>query len=97
MTTDVADAANDTTLGPYSFRVFVDCAWTKLHAKTLTVVGRRKEEPIGGGKRKRPKTADWKVGKRARTATKVREDRGEVPDEPVTSLVISPRILRPHT
>lgn len=60
MTGDVADEWNKTTLGPYSFRVFVDCALTVLRFTTSkevglrNIVGRRaKEENDCGRKRKR--------------------------------------------
>jgi hypothetical protein len=65
---DVKDDFNLTTLGPYSFQVFVLAGWTmtKMQGKNGTdastnarmLQGRRKEMNIGTGKCKRPTATD---------------------------------------
>jgi len=64
VTIDVAEEYNSTTLGPFSFQVFVLAAWTdkKLKGKSKSqaienhkvLEGRRATEIVGKGCRKRP-------------------------------------------
>ena len=58
MQDDVSDVVNNTTLGPYSFRVFVDCGWTEKRMKQSKaapqLIGRRPIQQVSHGKRKRP-------------------------------------------
>jgi hypothetical protein len=65
---DVKDEWNRTTLGPYSFQVFVLASWTMKKVKgknskeadqnAQALQGRRKELDVGTGKRKRPLIAE---------------------------------------
>ena len=73
MESDVSEVKNMTTLGPYSFRVFVDCAWTKLHmGKEKNATGRRPVKQVGHGRRKRPMAEEVeKTGKKVKKATHV--------------------------
>ncbi|KAF7798752.1 hypothetical protein EIP86_009977 [Pleurotus ostreatoroseus] len=57
---DVAQEVNDTTIGPYSFRVFVDCGYTRKYTvEAERPKGRRALLQIDGGVRKRLKVEDW--------------------------------------
>jgi hypothetical protein len=66
--TDVADEYNSTTLGPFSFQIFVLAAWTdkKLQGESKSqaaenhrvLQGRRALDIIGKGSRKRPLSLD---------------------------------------
>ncbi|KAJ7478782.1 hypothetical protein B0H11DRAFT_2423767 [Mycena galericulata] len=52
---DVRDDSNKTTLGLYSFRTFVDCAWSAKYVGTGGVpTGRRPLVSVGQSNRKRP-------------------------------------------
>lgn len=57
---DVKHCVNETTLGPYSFRIFVDAAWTQEHMVKAGKVGpgRRKRISAGPANLKRPRIAD---------------------------------------
>ena len=61
MTSDVRDAYNLTTLGPYSFRCFVDCAFTPKRLESRTLRGCRQLVIVGTGRRKRPTTDTIKL------------------------------------
>lgn len=56
---DVSQVYNSTTLGLYSFRVFVDAIWS-LAKVTNIPMGRRPLEIIGKSHRKRPLADDIK-------------------------------------
>lgn len=68
MKTDIKDLPNNTTLGPYSFRLFVSAIWSvktmegtsKQDAATncQALEGRRAETLVNGQVRKRPLAAD---------------------------------------
>ncbi|KAJ7176357.1 hypothetical protein C8R43DRAFT_1198025 [Mycena crocata] len=61
VTSDVRDDVNETTLGLYSFRIFVDCAWTAQKvAKTMEGLPRGPRPTVHAGRsnRKRPLAAD---------------------------------------
>ena len=65
---DVKELCNITTLGPYSFRIFVDCSYTEKYMQAgPKPKGRRAVEVVGHGVRKRPTMAAIR-----RTATHVR-------------------------
>ncbi|KAK7436536.1 fatty acid synthase alpha subunit Lsd1 [Stygiomarasmius scandens] len=55
---------NETTLGPYSFQIFVDTVWSKEHmdADATKLVGRPAIEHFGNGHYKRPKIANIRSG-----------------------------------
>lgn len=57
---DVREEVNKTTLGLYSFRIFVDCAWSKQKvAKSGGLpLGARPVLKVGSSNRKRPCAGD---------------------------------------
>jgi len=57
---DVIHELNKTTLGPYSFHVFVSASWTVLHTVNGLPQGWRPLEVVGKSHMKRPKVADMK-------------------------------------
>ncbi|KAJ4500573.1 hypothetical protein C8R41DRAFT_810021 [Lentinula lateritia] len=64
---DFKHCVNETTLGPYSFKVFVDCAWSKEHIEVAggetVLIGRRPILKDGTGNSKRPKKGQIPSGK----------------------------------
>ncbi|KAJ3846251.1 hypothetical protein EV368DRAFT_70070 [Lentinula lateritia] len=67
---DFTKSVNDSTLGPYSFKVFVDAAWTQEHiqqAKSASsarhLIGRRPTLRSGHANVKRPKKENIPSGK----------------------------------
>jgi hypothetical protein len=88
---DVKDDCNLTTLGPYSFHVFVLAGWTmsKMQGKNgkdasmneKILQGRRKETDVGTGKRKRPTAADvFKTSQEERKAKRARKENTDSPE-----------------
>jgi len=86
---DLSEEYNNTTLGPYSFQVFVQAAVTKNKFEVLqnqkTLAGHRPAFIVGHGCRKRPlsdeiakRSGDERKGKRARKENllAVKEDSG---------------------
>ncbi|KAJ7631609.1 hypothetical protein DFH06DRAFT_1337586 [Mycena polygramma] len=62
--TDVKAEVNDTTLGLYSFRIFVDCVWSTQKIPDESILrGRRPLQTVGQSNRKRPRAED--IGKTA--------------------------------
>lgn len=68
---DFTKCVNDSTLGPYSFKVFVDAAWTQEHLDTANVfVGRRPTIHIGSANLKRPRKQNIPNGQSRMTQKK---------------------------
>lgn len=60
MGNDVSEEVNDTTIGPFSFRVFVDCGFTSKYTEMAEhPKGRRSSVAVDGGVRKRLKVEHW--------------------------------------
>lgn len=56
----MGEEVNDTTIGPFSFRVFVDCGFTsKYTAIAERPKGRRSSVMVDGGIRKRLRVENW--------------------------------------
>ena len=97
----MSELVNTTTLGPYSFRVFIDCGWTeKRMASVPKPVGRRASEHVDHGKRKRPTVeAIARTGKKTKKAVPIGVAPLELMDstgglEPERSTVVNGRRLR---
>jgi hypothetical protein len=57
---DVIHELNKTTLGPYSFHVFVSASWTVLYIVSGLPWGQRHLEVVGESHMKCPRAADMK-------------------------------------
>ncbi|KAJ7603083.1 hypothetical protein FB45DRAFT_1124318 [Roridomyces roridus] len=71
--TDVQDIIDSTTLGTYSFQIFVDCAWSakRVNQSNKVLKGRRPTEK--GGNRKRPRAEDIEATKAKAVQNKKRK------------------------
>lgn len=81
---DVIHDVNKTTLGPYSFHVFVSAAWTELHTGGMMPKGRRPLQLAGKSHFKRPLAAKLKkVGVREQRKRKQthRNDENSIPEQ----------------
>ncbi|KAJ7801804.1 hypothetical protein B0H14DRAFT_3782432 [Mycena olivaceomarginata] len=78
--TDVRDEVNSTTLGLYSFRIFVDCAWMtqKVAVSGGLPVGRREVNTIGQSNRKRPLASDIAKHDRAKKPRQALEEKENI-------------------
>jgi hypothetical protein len=85
VTIDVVQEYNSTTLGPFSFQVFVLAAWTdtKIQGKSKSqgvdnrrvLEGRRSVDIVGKGSRKRPRSDDIvKTSQRMRNAKRAKKE-----------------------
>jgi hypothetical protein len=81
---DVIHDVNRTTLGPYSFHVFVSAAWTELHTGGMMPKGRRPLQLAGKSHFKRPLAVELKkVGVREQRKRKQmhRTDENTIPEQ----------------
>jgi hypothetical protein len=102
---DVAEEFNSTTLGPFSFQVFVLAAWTdkKLKGKSKTqaaenhraLEGRRAVDFVGKGCRKRPLSLE--VSRTSQVMRNSKRARKENIITPELSIDTSSRKLRSRT
>ncbi|KAJ7845732.1 hypothetical protein B0H14DRAFT_2584555 [Mycena olivaceomarginata] len=78
--TDVRNEVNSTTLDLYSFRIFVDCAWTtqKVAVSGGLPVGRREVNTIGQSNRKRPLASDIAKHDRAKKPRQALEEKENI-------------------
>ncbi|KAF8954277.1 hypothetical protein BDZ97DRAFT_2081817 [Flammula alnicola] len=58
---DVRNIFSSTTLGPYSFSVFIQGAWTEKKVGDEVPKGRRPLQAISSSRRKRPRASDFKT------------------------------------
>jgi hypothetical protein len=102
VTTDVVEEYNSTTLGPFSFQVFVLAAWTdtRIQGKSKSqgvdnrrvLQGRRSVDIVGKGSRKRPRSEEIvKTSQGMRNAKRAKKENYISLPEPGD---ISPRRLR---
>lgn len=64
---DYTQCVNESTLGPYSFKLFTDVAWTEENCKSSVLLGRRPKIQSGTGIKKRPKKQNIPSGKSRNT------------------------------
>jgi hypothetical protein len=75
---DVIHEHNKTTLGPYSFAVFVAAAWTEKHIAGSVPKGHRPKNNVGNSHWKRPTAAAIKEqARKAAKKTKIAAKKGK--------------------